>query len=235
MSLHLAPNAPLLWLGIATIAFVLLARWAYTFRMPPLAPLTRQLLSVLRLVALAAIAWLLAMPVLERALPAAGTRVLVLRDRSGSMARPERPGGGTRDAAADRAVKELESALRGRAKVEERAFAGTLLEDTARAGERSATAPGTALSSIARLPVERRPDGVILVSDGAVNAGDDPLAAARALGVPVHTLLVGERNGIDRGIAGVEASTEARVGESTPVRVRVVSDEERGTPIAVRL
>ena len=31
----------------------------------------------------------------------------------------------------------------------------------------------------------------ILVTDGAVNAGDDPVAAARALGVPVHGLLVG--------------------------------------------
>ncbi len=235
LSLHLAPNAPWLWLLFATIAFVFLARWAYTFRLPPLAPLTRQLLSILRLLALAALAWLLAMPVLERALPATGTRVLVLRDRSGSMARLERPGGGTREAAADRALGELRGALRGRARIEERAFAGTLLEDTARVGERSATAPGTALSAIARMPVERRPDGVILVSDGAVNAGDDPLAAARALGVPVHTLLVGERTGVDRGIAGVESSSEARVGEATPVRVRVVSDEERGTPIVVRL
>src|SRR5258706_586032 len=83
--------------------------------------------------------------------------------------------------------------------------------------------------------MERRPDGVVLVSDGAVNAGGDPVGAARALGVPVHTLLVGERSGLDRGIAGVEASSDARVGESTPVRVRVVSDEERGTPIGVKL
>src|SRR5262249_31971977 len=108
--------------------------------------------------------------------------------------------------------------------------------DTTRdAGERSATAPGEALAALARLPAERRPDGIILVSDGAVNAGDDPVAAARGLGVPGHTLLVGERAGLDRGIAGREGSNDARVGEATPVRVRVVSDEERGTPIPVTL
>lgn len=236
LSLHLAPNAPWLWLVLATLAFIVLARWAYAFRMPPLAPMSRRLLSLLRLVALAALVWLLAMPVLERALPSTGTRVLVLRDRSRSMERPERAGGGTRDAAAERALAELQASLRGRARVEVREFAGTLLDDTSRAdGERAATAPGSALAALARLPVERRPDGVILLSDGAVNAGDDPLAAARALGVPVHTLLVGERTGVDRGIAGVESSSEARVGEATPVRVRVVSDEERGTPIVVRL
>ncbi len=236
LSLHLAPNAPWAWLVLATVAFVVLARWAYAFRMPPLAPLTRRALSLLRWGALALLAWLLAMPVLERSLPASGTRVLVLRDRSLSMDQPERAGGGTRDLAAERALGELRSALRGRARLEEGAFAGTLLADSVRAtSERAATAPGSVLNKLARLPVERRPDGVILISDGAVNAGEDPVAAARALGAPVHTLLVGERTGVDRGIAGVEATSEARVGEATPVRVRVVSDEERGTPIVVRL
>ncbi len=236
VSLHLAPNAPWVWLGIATVAFVVLALWAYAFRLPPLSATARRLLTLLRAAALAALVWLLAMPVLERALPSSGTRVLVLRDRSLSMDRPERAGGGTRDAAAEKALGELRAALRGRAQVEVVAFAATLLADSVRdAGERSASAPGSALSALARLPVERRPDGVILISDGAVNAGDDPVAAARALGVPVHALLVGERAGLDRGIAGVEASSEARVGEATPVRVRVVSDEERGTPIVVRL
>jgi len=236
VSLHLAPNAPWLWLTLATVVFVGLAVWAYAFRSPPLALLARRLLAVLRAISLGVLAWLLAMPVLERALPASGTRVLVLRDRSLSMEQPERPGGGTRDAAAERAVGELRAGLRGRAQVELGAFAGSLLADSARgASERSATAPGSALAALGRMPVERRPDGVILLTDGAVNAGEDPVAAARALGVPVHGLLVGEPAGQDRGIAGVEASSEARVGEATPVRVRVVSDEPAGTPIEVRL
>ena len=236
LSLHLAPNAPWLVLVAASLAFVALALWAYSFRLPPLAVNVRRSLVALRIAVLVALVWLLALPVLERARASAGARVVVLEDRSLSMQRPEKPGGGTRAEAAARALKELRGALRGRAQVEVRGFAATLLADSAAdAGERGASAPGEALAALARLPVDRRPDGVILLSDGAVNAGDDPVATARALGVPVHTLLVGERAGIDRGIAGVEASSEARVGEATPVRVRIVSDEERGTPIVVKL
>jgi len=235
VSLHLAPNAPWFWWVLATGALVVLAIWAYAFRVPPLGLAARRTLAVLRALSLAALAWLLAMPVLERALPSSGTRVLVLIDRSLSMERVERAGGGTRAAAAARAEDELRAALRGRVQVDTASFAASLLADSAGAGDRAASAPGDALDGIGRLPAERRPDGIVLVSDGAVNAGADPVAVARGLGLPVHTLLVGERTGVDRGIAGVEASSEARVGEATPVRVRVVSEEARGTPIEVRL
>jgi len=236
LALHLAPNAPWVWLVLATLAFVALALWAYSFRLPPLPGMSRRLLTALRVTALGLLLWLLALPVLERARPTSGARVVVLEDRSLSMDHPVRAGGESRAAAATKALHELQRALRGRAQIDVRGFAGTLLADTARASDaRSASAPGEALAALTRLPVDRRPDGVILLSDGAVNAGDDPVAAARALGVPVHTLLIGEHAGLDRGIAGVEASNEARVGEATPVRVRVVSDEERGTPIVVKL
>ena len=236
LSLHLAPNAPWLILGVVSLAFVGLALWAYSFRLPPLAPHVRRMLVALRIIVLVALVWLLALPVIERSRPASAARVVVLVDRSLSMDRPERTGAGSRGEAAARALKALRTALRGRAQLDVRGFAAALLADSASdAGERSASAPGEALAALARLPAGRRPDGVILLSDGAVNAGDDPVAAARALGVPVHTLLVGERAGLDRGIAGVEASSEARVGEGTPVRVRVVSDEARGTPIVVKL
>ena len=248
LTLHLAPNAPWPWLVLVSLAFAALAWWAYSFRLPPLPATSRRVLSALRVSALALLLWLLALPVVERALPSAGARLVVLEDRSLSMDRPERAGGGTRAEAAARALRELRRALHGRAQLEVRGFAGTLLADTTERASRgtseaasrdsgalASTAPGEALAALSRLPVARRPDGVVILSDGAVNAGDDPVAAARALGVPVHTLLVGERAGLDRGIAGVEASNEARVGEATPVRVRVVSDEERGTPIAVKL
>ena len=249
MTLHLAPNAPIAWLWLATLAALGVAIWAYGFRQPPLRLSARRTMTLLRVAALAALVWLLALPVLERNLPASSTRVVVLRDRSLSMDRPSgetrasTPGSPTRAEIAAQAVKELTAAFRGRAQVEVRDFAGALIADSAAAAGapagvgpgRAATATGDALAELSRLPVERRPDGVVIVSDGAVNAGEDPVAAAHALGVPVHALLVGEHTGLDRGIAGVEASTEARVGEATPVRVRVVSDEERGTPIEVKL
>ena len=60
-----------------------------------------------------------------------------------------------------------------------RGFAAELQGDTAKAGDaRDATALGDALGALAELPLERRPDGVIVVSDGVVNAGTDPVAAA---------------------------------------------------------
>jgi hypothetical protein len=247
LTLHLAPNAPIAWLWLATLAALGVAVWAYGFRQPPLRLSARRTMALLRVAALAVLVWLLALPVLERDLGASSTRVVVLRDRSLSMDRPSgetranAPGIETRAEIAAQAVKELSTAFRGRAQVEVRDFAGALIADSAATGlpaggsGRAATATGDALAELSRLPVERRPDGVVIVSDGAVNAGEDPVAAARALGVPVHALLVGEHAGIDRGIAGVEASSDARVGEATPVRVRVVSDEERGTPIEVKL
>jgi hypothetical protein len=236
LSLHLAPGTPWLWWLLASLGFVLLALWAYSFRLPPLAPLARRVLTLLRVLALTILVWLLAMPVLERTLPSSSTRVTVLVDRSLSMDRPSRAGGEPRRAVAERALRELRASLGAGTRLDVRGFAGTLLSDTLRAaGDLAASAPGSALAALARLSQDRRPDGVVLLSDGAVNAGDDPVAAARALGVPVHTLLVGEYSGLDRGIAGVEASSAARVGEATPVRVRVLSDEARGTPIGVKL
>ena len=236
LSLHLAPNAPWFLLVPASLALLALAVWAYAFAMPPLAGSTRRLLSAGRALVLLSLAWLLAQPVLERALPASGRRVVVLVDRSASMDLPASRGGSTRAAVAAHAADELARALRGRAAVRTQGFAAALEGDSARAGDsRQATALGDALGALAALPVERRPDGVVVVSDGLVNAGEDPVAAARALGVPVHAVRVGEPLGADRAVAEVESSREARAGEPTPVRVRVLSSEPRGTPIGVRV
>lgn len=239
LRLHLAPNAPWILLAALTVVLGALAVWSYRFRMPPLPPLSRRVFVALRAIALALLLWLLAQPVLERVLPASGRRVLVLVDRSNSMdlsSDPARPGADSRRSVSERVTRELQAALRGRAATQVRGFAATLEGDSARADSpREATALGDALLALAQLPAERRPDGVVVVSDGAVNAGADPVAAARALGVPVHAVLVGAAGGHDRAVASVEASSEARVGEATPVRVHVQSNEERGTPITVRL
>lgn len=235
-ALHLAPNAPWIPLALATLVLVALAAWSYAFALPPLAPGLRRALAAARAVVLAALVWLLAQPVLERALPASGRRVVVLVDRSASMDLPAARGGPARGTIAENAAAEIARALRGRATVETRGFAATLAGDSAHAaGERAATALGDALGALAALPAERRPDGVVVVSDGLVNAGADPVGAARELGVPVHTVRVGESLGADRAVAEVEGPREARVGEAAPVRVRVLSGEPRGTSIGVRL
>jgi len=76
---------------------------------------------------------------------------------------------------------------------------------------------------------------VVVVSDGAVNAGADPVAAARALGLPVNVVPVGEGAALDRVITSIEAPSEGRVGQSEPVRIHLTSSEPRGQAIAVRL
>ena len=236
LSLHLAPHAP--WLALAAVSVMLigLAIWAYRFGFPPLSVPARRLLPVLRAAALIAIAWLFAQPVLERALPASGRHVIILKDRSSSMDLASAPGAATRAKVADEVGRQLTNAFRGRAMVETRGFAAALEGDSARNGAaREATALGEALAALATLPAEQQPDGVVIVSDGITNAGRDPVAAARTLGVPVHTVTVGEPLGADRAISEVEASAQARVGESTPVRVHVRSSEPKGAAIGVTL
>ena len=76
---------------------------------------------------------------------------------------------------------------------------------------------------------------MVVLSDGATNQGEDPVAAARALGVPVHAVVIGDPLGSDRAVAELDASPTARVGELAPVRVHVTSSEPRGTPLSVRL
>ena len=182
LALHLAPNAPLAWLWIATLAALGVAIWAYGFLQPPLNLTARRVLALLRLAALAVLVWLLALPVLERNLPASSTRVVVLRDRSLSMDRPSgerranEPGVATRAEIAAQAVHELTAALRGRAQLEVRDFAGALISDsTDAANGRAATATGDALAELARLPVEHRPEGERRQCPAVLGAASPPL------------------------------------------------------------
>src|SRR5258706_2979144 len=85
---HLAPRAPWVWLALGSVAMLFLGLWAYRFVVPPLPALARRALPVLRMLALLALLWLLAQPVIERARGHESTRVAVLIDRSWSMDLP---------------------------------------------------------------------------------------------------------------------------------------------------
>jgi hypothetical protein len=236
LSLHLAPNAPWVWLVLLSVVFVVLGAWAYRIAVPPLPRWARRLLPALRAVALVLLVWLLGQPVLDRA--AGGRpRVVVLVDRSASMDLPVTPLGEPRSRAATRAAAALQQAWRSRAGVEVLRFDSRLEADTARSATsgRGATALGDALAALAASPAGQGAGAVIVVSDGAVNAGEDPVAAARALGVPVHALLVGRGGFADRVVSEIESPDVARVGRPTTVEVRLTSTEERGVPMTVRL
>ena len=232
---HLAPRAPWGPLVVASAAFIVLALWAYRFAVPPLPKWSRGALPLLRMASLLALAWLLAQPVLERSRGRQATRVAVLVDRSWSMDLPAGPGERrTRAQIADAAVHDLLSALRGRAVVREMPFAGRLGADSSWRQTRGATALGSVLAALSRSSEGQDLDGVIVVSDGIVNAGEDPVSAARSLGVPVSAVLVGSAASRDRAVIEVEAPPATRVGERTPVRVRV-KGEGGGDPVMVRL
>ena len=233
-SIHLAPNAPWLILAVLSVGLVAFSWWAYHFSIPPLPALARRALPFLRGLALVLLIWLLAQPVIERT-SGGRARLVVLLDRSRSMDLPTQPGGGSRAAAADRAVDELKRAWQGRAAVEVVPYAARLAPDSNRVAGRHATALGDALAALALSPEGQNATGVVVVSDGAVNAGEDPVAAGRALGLPVHAVVTGSTQVVDRVVTAVEASSDARVGKITPVKVRIASTEERGRPINVRL
>lgn len=230
---HFAPNVPWLLLVPGALAAVALAVWAYRFRVPPLPAAARGVLPVLRAAALVVVLLLLAQPVLERA-TAGPARIVALLDRSRSMDLDDRRGE-SRGARAERALAELRRAWGGRAAVAPLAFAARLEPDTGASVRRGATALGDALAALARSPEGQDAGGVVVLSDGAVNAGEDPVVAARGLGIPVHTVLVGAPAPADRAVTGFEAPPRARAGEPTPVRVRVTSTEPRGTPLRVRV
>jgi hypothetical protein len=237
LSLHLAPNAPWAWLLLASAALVVLGAWAYRIAVPPLPPWARRLLPVLRVTAVVLLVWLLGQPVIERSM-GGRARVVVLLDRSASMALPAGPGEGPRSAVAAGAVRALERAWRGRASVTVLHFAARLEADSARAGASpaaGATALGDALGALALAPAGQDAGAVVVVSDGAVNAGEDPVAAASALGLPVHAVVVGRAGAPDRVVTEVESQDVARVGRPAVVRARVTSTEERGSPMTVRL
>jgi hypothetical protein len=230
-SIHLAPNAPWIALAVVSLLLFVLGFWAYAFGVPPVAPLVRRLLGGMRVAALLLLLWLLAQPVWVRAAGGGGTRIVALLDRSSSMDLPWAPGGPTRAVAADAALEALREGLGGRALVDVVPFAGGITDSA----DRASTAIGDALNALGRSPIGQEASGVVVLSDGTLNAGADPAGAARGLGLPVHAVLVGNAGGADRAVAGIEAPVSARVGEPVPVRVRVISSEPRGTPLSVRL
>src|SRR5437867_4098344 len=189
-------------LALLTVLFVAMSVWAYRFAIPPLPALARRALPFLRGLALVLLLWFLAQPVLERT-GRGGVKLVVLIDRSRSMELPAKSGGPSRARVAEETVAELKRAWRGRASVEVLPFAARLAADSGVVEGRDATALGDALASLSVSPQGEGASGVVVVSDGTVNAGEDPIAAARSMGMPVHAVVVGDAALPDRAVTGV--------------------------------
>lgn len=218
-------------LVLIAVAFAA-AVWAYASRYPALTPRRRATLLWTRLLTLAALTAASLAPVAHY--PTAGkerNRLLVLVDHSGSMNVRDASGGRSRVEAADSAAAALASELRGRFDVRLAPFDAALgpfgrdrralSSDRAGAAARSGE---TALGDAIREALHRAdPDSVaalVVLSDGAVNRGEDPERAVDA-SLPAFALSVGSTADPPTvGIAGVEAPAEAVVG--TPAAIHVV-------------
>jgi hypothetical protein len=92
-------------------------------------------------------------------------------------------------------------------------------ESKVRSQEAGRTRIGVALSVAAKA----RPGAVVLLSDGQDNGTEDPLAAARELGVPVYAVGFGGAAKRNLAISDVSLPAVVYAGETTEVLVRVSS------------
>jgi len=240
IAIDISPN----WIAFALVAAAMgVAVWAYLTRYGALAPRQRGILLAARLVALAGLLIAAFAPVLS--IPIGGkarNRLLILVDHSGSMAVRDAAGGKTRRQAADSAAAAIAGALSGRYDVRTAAF-GASLGPFARGGVPPAAAivsgGETALGDAIRAALERNdPDSVaalLVVSDGAVNRGEDP---DRALGgaVPAYALWAGAaEDPASVSLAGVDVSPDAVAGRPASVYVRIRQGNRPATEGTVRL
>ena len=239
--LSLTPS-PLALVLIALAAGV--AVWAYFTRYPILSPKRRNILLGARLLALTALLVASLAPVVR--FPTASrerNRLLVLVDHSGSMEVRDAAGGRTRAAAADSAAAALARELSRRYDVRVAPFdaaLGSFTRGAASLEQRSGRRVGeTALGDALREAATRvDPDSVaavVVLSDGAVNRGEDPERALDA-SLPAFALVTGSAADPPTvGIAGVDASAEAVLGRTTSVHVTVRQGSRPASRGLVRL
>ena len=211
-----------LWLLLVPV-LAWLGRWIYRRTRPAVDPATGRLLWVLRAAALALILLVLAEPLLSWLARSARRPVVVaLLDTSASMNVVEQ--GSSR---LHRAVEVLGGGLRDDLRdAVVRGFSGSpypvaldTLSRVAAAGWSTDLAAALVAAEDA-VPEGRTLGGVLLVSDGRHNLGEDPAAVAASLGVPVYALGTGSGDpAADVQLLSAAAPEAAFAGR--PLRLRL--------------
>ena len=228
-------NGSFLWLTLGIVVAVTVAAWAYRFALPPLSLRTRGTLWLLRALAVSALLLLLARPLLSLAEKSRANEVVILEDRSLSMALPGDQPGESRAQAASRAVERLKQQIGDRYSIRHWVFASQAHEtvgDSIPQLERAATALGDAVSALAG---ESLVAAVVVVSDGVANRGRDPVQSARELGKPVSAVMIAGAGEWDASLEEVAVNPTSRVGQTTPMEVRLShsGDEPRRAKLTV--
>ncbi|WP_118841112.1 hypothetical protein [Salinibacter ruber] len=223
-----------------------LTYWTYRATVPSLRVGWRLLLGGLRFLALALICFLLFEPVLQQFRSTERPPVLaVLVDDSQSMqvvtagdtsaARPNAARTSVRpvlDALQDEAMPGTARFFRvGEAS---RALSGGIIDSLRFDGARTDLSSG-----LQAAPEELRDEnlgGIVLVSDGQYNTGQNPLRVADRSPVPVHTVAVGDTaRQRDLRVQDVSTNDRAYLNSSVPVRVTLSVTEGPGQPVPVTL
>ncbi len=223
-----------------------LTYWTYRATVPSLRAGWRLLLGGLRFLALALICFLLFEPVLQQFRSTKRPPVLaVLVDDSQSMqvvtagdtsaARPNAARTSVRpvlDALQDEAMPGTARFFRvGEAS---RALSGGIIDSLRFDDARTDLASG-----LQAAPEELRDEnlgGIVLVSDGQYNTGQNPLRVADRSPVPVHTVTVGDTaRQRDLRVQDVSTNDRAYLNSSVPVRVTLSVTEGPGQPVPVTL
>ncbi|MCS3756564.1 hypothetical protein [Salinibacter ruber] len=223
-----------------------LTYWTYRATVPSLSAGWRLLLGGLRFLALALICFLLFEPVLQQFRSTERPPVLaVLVDDSQSMqvvtagdtsaARPNAARTSVRpvlDALQDEAMPGTARFFHvGEAS---RALSGAIIDSLRFDGARTDLASG-----LQAAPEELRDEnlgGIVLVSDGQYNTGQNPLRVADRSPVPVHTVTVGDTaRQRDLRVQDVSTNDRAYLNSSVPVRVTLSVTEGPGQPVPVTL
>ncbi len=245
-SISLAASGPWLvafWgaLGLA----LALAVWAYRAPVPPLPRSSRILLGTLRFLALAILILTLFQPVLTVASRGSDRPELpVLLDVSASMRQPAGAGladSTTRFALARGLVVDLLPDLEREFEVHVYGFGVTAAEVAG--GEALASAvpaePATDLGSALRAVLSDeavRPAAIVVVSDGAVNRGPDPVALAERGAVPLIAVPVSLDSTVnDVRVAECLANRTAYLGQETVVSITLASSLAMATRVGVIL
>ncbi len=235
---------PLLLLAALAVA-LLLALWFYRSTLPPLKRSSRRLLALLRFGSIGLLLFLLFDPLVTfETVRSVKPNVVVLVDRSASMGiRESDPRTGDPLSRAEEAEAILEKGPRSlRKKLSRRydlsafAFSDHVEPYTkdARMGDRTNLA--MAMTESMNAEWERGVDAFIILSDGIINAGRDPVRLARELAVPVFPIAMGSAlPARDLSIQQVLANKMVYVNSRVSVEIAVRGKGFAGKNVPIRI
>ncbi len=223
------------------ILALILAILTYRHTFPPLSKRKKTLLLGLRILALFSLFLVLSEPILTIARShARKPMVALLLDTSRSMNL------GTADV---KRMDEMQNLLQNdvfdkissRAELETFAFADSILPLDLRKrlpdSLGTATSIGGAMESVGKIFQKENLVGMVILSDGAHNLGDDPVLVARSMNVPIYTCGVGQYTlSRDVSIERIVYNDIGYVGDRIPIQVDVSQTgfDDSKTPVSMK-